>query len=158
MKIMARVLHAVSVAAFAVWSAALAGAAFTPDLYACAAAWAPVTDMRRFLESRAEDYGRNSAPYSSWLHTIGGNGADLDAASPARQAARIECPVLLMHGAADSTVRIDQSEVMSAALLRAGKRVEFIRFQNENHYIEKAATRIRFLAELQRFLKANIGG
>jgi dipeptidyl aminopeptidase/acylaminoacyl peptidase len=140
--------------------AALAGAAFTPDLYACAASWAGVSDLGEFLSTRSEDYGRDSAMISSWTRFIGdrySDSAKLEAASPAYNAARIKCPILLMHGVADSTVRINQSEIMQRALERAGKHVEFIKFDKETHYMQTADTRIRVLKELEKFLKANIG-
>ena len=140
--------------------AALAGAAFTPDLYACAASWAAVTDLKKHLAARAEDYGRDSAVFSSWSRFLIGHDEDserLDATSPAYNAYRIKCPILLLHGTADSTVRVDQSEVMDSALRSAGKNVEFIKFEGETHFMEAAATRIRVLTELEKFLAANIG-
>lgn len=140
--------------------AALAGAAFTPDLYACAASWAAVTDLKKHLAARAEDYGRDTSAFSSWSRFIGGQDGDsgrLDATSPARNAARVKCPVLLMHGAADSTVRTDQSDDMANALRSAGKKVKFVSFEGETHYMEKSATRVSVLKELEEFLAANIG-
>jgi dipeptidyl aminopeptidase/acylaminoacyl peptidase len=140
--------------------AALAGAAFTPELYACAASWAGVTDLRQFLATRALDYGGDSWMVSSWSRFIGNRSeaADkLDAASPAKNAGRIECPILLMHGTADNTVRIDQSEVMQDALKSAGKKVVFVPIKDETHYMQSAATRTRVLTELEKFLAENIG-
>jgi dipeptidyl aminopeptidase/acylaminoacyl peptidase len=141
--------------------AALAGAAFTPDLYACAAAWAPVTDLRKMLLTDKRDSGgEDSWLYSAETRYIGDRSKDadkLDAASPAENAAMIKCPVLLMHGEADSTVRIDQSEKMESALLHAHKKVTFIRIEKETHQMDAAASRIRWLTELEKFLKENIG-
>jgi dipeptidyl aminopeptidase/acylaminoacyl peptidase len=140
--------------------AALAGVTFTPDLYACAAAWAPVTDLRQFLATRASDYGRDSRMISSWTRFIGDRNDDaakLDAVSPARNVEKIRVPVLLVHGKADSTVRIDQSEEMDQALRRAGKKVTFISIEKETHYMETSDTRIRWLTALEKFLKDNIG-
>jgi dipeptidyl aminopeptidase/acylaminoacyl peptidase len=140
--------------------AALAGAAFTPDLYACAAGWAGVYDLRRFLATRADDFGKDSAMISSWSHFIGdrtNDAAKLDAASPAVNAGKIKCPVLLMHGAADVTVRINQSELMERALNHARKKVTFVEIKDETHYMQTSATRIRWLTELEKFLKENIG-
>jgi dipeptidyl aminopeptidase/acylaminoacyl peptidase len=140
--------------------AALAGAAFTPDLYACAAGWAGVYDLRHFLSTRAEDYGRDSTMISSWSKFIGDRWDDsdkLDAASPSENASKIKCPVLLMHGAADATVRIDQSEEMDRALRHADKKVTFIKIDDETHYMQASSTRIRVLTELEKFLKENIG-
>ena len=140
--------------------AALAGAAFTPDLYACAAGWAGVYDLRRFLATRADDFGKDSAMISSWSHFIGdrtNDAAKLDAASPALNAGKIKCPVLLMHGAADVTVRINQSELMERALNHARKKVTFVEIKDETHYMQTSDTRVRWLTELEKFLKENIG-
>jgi len=141
--------------------AALAGAAFTPDLYACAAAWAPVTDLRELLYSEKLEAGGDD----TWLASverlyIGDRRKDakkLDDASPALHADKIKIPVLLMHGEADATVRIAQSEEMERALQKAGKKVTFIRIPNETHQQLASQTRIRWLTELEKFLKANIG-
>jgi len=62
-----------------------------------------------------------------------------------------------MHGEADATVRIDQSEDMNQALTRAKKKVTFIRIKDETHYMQTTATRIRWLTELEKILKENIG-
>jgi len=140
--------------------AALAGAAFTPDLFACAAAWAPVTDLRQFLATRSQDYGSDSAVISSWSRYVGDRWDDskkLDAASPSEHADKFKCPVLLMHGSDDATVRIDQSERMDRALRRAGKKVAFITIPKETHYMQAQDTRVRWLTELEKFLKDNIG-
>ena len=97
---------------------------------------------------------------STWTRYIGNRYDDSDkltATSPAENAAKIKCPVLLFHGAGDTTVRIDQSEEMRDALQKAGKQVEFVRFDADSHYMLLADTRIRFLKETEAFLKKNIG-
>ncbi|MGA7675603.1 MAG: S9 family peptidase [Rhizomicrobium sp.] len=140
--------------------AALAGAAFTPDLYACAASWAGVSDLRQFLATRKESSSAYSAEVSAWTRFIGDRSDDatkLDAASPALNADKIKCPVLLMHGKDDATVRIDQSEEMDEALRHAGKKVTLIEIDKETHYMQMSSTRIQVLTELEKFLKENIG-
>ena len=140
--------------------AALEGAASTPDLYACAVSFAGVSDLRKFLETRANDFGWSSWMISTWYRYIGDRSDDkakLDEASPALHADRVKCPILLMHGAKDITVRIDQSEAMRDALLSKGKSVRFVPFDTDNHYMELADTRIRFLREVEAFLAKNIG-
>jgi len=140
--------------------AALAGAAFTPDLYACAVSFAGVSDLGKFLRTRASDYGSDSWMISTWTRYIGnryGDSDKLSATSPAANAAKIKCPVLLLHGAGDTTVRIDQSEDMRDALQKAGKQVQFVKFDSDSHYMLLADTRIRVLTETEAFLKKNIG-
>lgn len=139
--------------------AALAGAAFTPDLYACAVSFAGVSDL--FLLWRDGVALRGNRHYGlGWTKSVGDRFDDadkLEATSPARHADQIKCPVLLMHGADDSTVRIDQSEAMRDALQKAGKEVQFIKFDGDSHYMQLADTRIRFLKETEAFLQKNIG-
>ncbi len=139
---------------------ALAGAAFNPDQYACAASWAGVSDLLESLHSEYSDYGENSGAVSFWGSRIGSADTDIEklkAQSPDRHADKIKCPVLLMHGAGDTTVYIAQSELMRDALEGAHKKVEYIRFEGEDHYMTVADTRIRMLKTLEKFLAENIG-
>jgi len=140
--------------------AALAGAALTPDLYARAVSFAGISDLPKVMSEERVRYGRDSQTVSFWTSRIGSTSDDseqLRATSPARHADRIKCPVLLMHGEGDTTVQIEQSEIMADAMKSAGKPVEFIRFPGEDHYFNFADTRIRFLKETEAFLKKNIG-
>ncbi len=140
--------------------AALAGATFTPDLYACAASFAGVSDLRGQLHNENLDNGPDSKTLSFWYSRIGSIFDDpdkLDNTSPARHAEQVKCPILLMHGEGDTTVRIDQSENEADALKAAGKDVTFVRFKGEDHYLNAADTRIEVLKELETFLKKNIG-
>jgi dipeptidyl aminopeptidase/acylaminoacyl peptidase len=140
--------------------AALAGATFTPDLYACTVSIAGVSDLPQMLATEREQTGARSSTVSFWESRIGDpttDSAKLEATSPARHAGQVKCPILLIHGEQDTTVRIQQSEIMERALTAAGKQVQFIRLQSDNHYLEHSATRIQTLTEVEKFLKANIG-
>jgi dipeptidyl aminopeptidase/acylaminoacyl peptidase len=140
--------------------AALAGAALTPDLYACAVSFAGVSDLPRAISAERARFGQDSGVVSFWISRIGSpydDSEQLRATSPARHADQVKCPVLLMHGEGDTTVPIEQSELMNAALKSAGKQVEFIRFAGEDHYMNLADTRVRVLKETEAFLKKNIG-
>ena len=141
--------------------AAMAGAAFTPDLYACAVSVAGVTDLPKLLDSEEWDSGVKSKTMSYIHSRIGSASEDmgrLEATSPALHADKIKCPVLLMHGNSDYTVRVDQSVEMYGKLKALGKSVEFIRFEgDEDHYLERADTRIRMLKAIEKFLQDHIG-
>jgi dipeptidyl aminopeptidase/acylaminoacyl peptidase len=140
--------------------AALAGAALTPDVYACAVSFAGISDLPKVISEERVRNGKDSRVVSFWTSRIGSAYEDseqLSATSPARHADKIKCPVLLMHGENDTTVQIEQSEIMADAMKSAGKPVEFIRFPGEDHYLNFADTRIRFLKETEAFLKKNIG-
>jgi dipeptidyl aminopeptidase/acylaminoacyl peptidase len=140
--------------------AALAGAAFTPDLYACTASIAGISDLPAMLRAERTLGGRRGKLVSFWSSRIGSIYDDSDAiraVSPARHADQVKCPILLLHGENDSTVPIEQSETMNDALKSAGKSVEFVKLEGDDHYAELSTTRVKILTELETFLKANIG-
>lgn len=140
--------------------AALAGGAFTPDLYKCVAAIAPVADVPAMLADEKKEKGRDSLVLDYWKEVIGDPKADrqhLKDISPTNHAAACKAPVLLIHGKDDFTVPIDQSERMEAALKSAGKEVEFIRLKGEDHHLSKSETRLATLQALDAFVSKHIG-
>jgi len=140
--------------------AALAGAAFTPDLYACAISFAGISDLPNFYDTNVREAGGLSQAVSYWSLRIGSPDTDserMKATSPALHADKVKCPVLLLHGSDDTTVRIGQSQEMYDALNKAHKKVDIIRLPGGDHYLRTAETRIRVLTETEKFLKQNIG-
>lgn len=116
--------------------AALAGAAFTPDLYACVVSINGLSDLPKFLSEVRGDRDRRDDEYDYWKRVIGDPRADkamLAARSPARFAANVTAPVLLIHGERDAIVPIEQSELMDKSLREAGKSVEFLRLKRAGH-------------------------
>ena len=140
--------------------AALAGATFTPDLYACAVSIAGPSNLSQMLDGVTRIYGPHSSQLSFWESRIGSTSDDaarLDATSPELHADQVRIPVLLMHGKMDTTVSYDQSVEERDALARAGKKVDLVTFDGDDHYLTLASTRIQMLTALEAFLKANIG-
>jgi dipeptidyl aminopeptidase/acylaminoacyl peptidase len=140
--------------------AALAGATFTPDLYACAVSFAGISDLPKMLHSDRANSNSDAREASFWESRIGSTDANWDqlaATSPARHADQVKCPILLLHGDGDTTVPIAQSEIEEAALKSAGKNVQFVRLEGDDHYSKLGATRVRTLKEIESFLAANIG-
>lgn len=137
---------------------ALAGAAFTPDLYACAASIAGVSDlplMVGYEDRMARDDEDSGLDY--WRDHIGPiTDPQVIAKSPARAARAVRSPILLIHGAGDTVVPIEQSRVMALALKDAGKNYELIELPGEDHNLAKSEMRIRMLTELEKFLAKNL--
>ncbi len=136
--------------------ATLAGLAFSPDLYRCGVAGAPVSDVISFLEWSEEVRGGVRSPIVEyWNRAIGEHYADRSgviAISPARHAANVKAPLLLIHGDIDLIVPISQSEIMARAMDEAGKPYEFTVLEDENHNLLIGETRMKMLEELDRFL------
>lgn len=139
--------------------AALAGGAFTPDLYKCVIAIAGVSDIPAMLDEEERRFGTDSAVYSFWVKRLGDPKTDLaqmQSVSPALQAANFKVPVLLVHGNQDSIVPIDQSKRMEKALKAVGKQVQFVTIDDEGHNFSKPKSRLILFREMETFLNAHI--
>ena len=140
--------------------AALAGGALTPDTYKCVASVAGVSNLRDMLNDARTRFGPRSRSFIYWQFLIGDVDKDrdaIDAVSPARLAERFKAPVLLIHGDADTTVPIKQSNIMDEALRKAKKTVRYVRIDGDDHGLVENESRRLVLTELAKFLKEHIG-
>ncbi|MDJ0920298.1 MAG: S9 family peptidase [Henriciella sp.] len=140
---------------------ALAGGAFTPDLYNCVVAVAPVTDLMLMARDERLDHGSSSYIYDYWKDMIGDPKTDADRMkdrSPVNHAEAFTAPVLLIHGQDDRIVPFEHSNRMKRALERAGKSVELIRFRTDGHSLVDSDNRAEALQAMSDFVEAHIGG
>ena len=137
--------------------AAMAGPTIDAGVYRCAVSVAGVSDLRRMVQWSAEQGGRRDAPVVRYWNRFMGaerlGDRALDQISPAMQAARADAPILLLHGRDDTVVPFEQSRIFADALQRAGKPFELIELSGEDHWLSRADTRQRMLAETVRFLE-----
>ena len=133
--------------------AALAGAAFTPKLYACAVSINGVADLPEMLAYEKSQHGTESDAVAYWRQDIGSpfdrNVIDF---SPLKAAADVGAPVLLLHATDDTVVPISQSREMAKTLANMGKPVTLIELKGEDHWLSNAATRLEVLEDTDRFL------
>lgn len=136
--------------------AALAGVTLTPERYRCGVAVAGVSDLSVMLvQTERQTGGDDSLSSDWWRASIGDRQEDRDrirASSPALHAARVQAPVLLLHGTDDTVVPIDQSRRMHRALQSAGKEVRFVELRGDDHWLSDAPTRVQMLREIETFL------
>jgi dienelactone hydrolase len=140
--------------------AALAGGAFTPDLYKCVVSLAGIGNLKHMLDSDKSKNGRNSevVEYMKRQFTNSEDDAKrMAAASPELFAENFKAPVLLIHGNEDKRVPIKQSKDMKSALKSAKKDVAFIELDKEDHHLSHTETRLQALEEMVKFVNANIG-
>jgi dipeptidyl aminopeptidase/acylaminoacyl peptidase len=131
--------------------AALQSAEVEPDLYKAVVAIAPVTDLDLY-KTQFESFTNYEL-----VKQMVGSGEHIRTGSPARNAAAIKAPVLLVHGDLDDNVVIEHSEKMKNALTAAGKQVEFLSYKGLDHYLTDSNARIQMLTKMGELLDRTIG-
>lgn len=131
---------------------ALMGLIKEPALYACGAAYGPITDLSKFIRRM-----RKFAFQDINRPRVKGEDQDPDDISPVEHADQIRAPVLLVHGRKDVVVPAEHSEDMERALRRAGKTVEAVYLDQGDSAMRHGADRQAWLAGLEKLLGATIG-
>ena len=140
--------------------AALAGAAFTPDLYRCAIDECGPSNLFTLLAS--------FPPYwevaRSIFYTRVGNPNDpkdkelLTAASPLFSADKIKIPMLIGQGANDPRVKQAEAEQIVDAIEKHRGRAVYALYPDEGHGFVRPENRLDFTARMEKFLADNLGG
>ncbi|MGN6621739.1 MAG: alpha/beta hydrolase family protein [Sphingomonas sp.] len=131
--------------------AALQSAVVDPDLFKAIVAIAPVTDLQTL---------KNEALHFTNYHNVAafvGDGPDLVAGSPAKNADRFKAPVLLFHGTLDQNVGVGESQLMADRLKSAGKKVQLVTFDGLTHQLDDSDARTRMLETSDAFLRQSMG-
>lgn len=139
--------------------AALAGAAFTPDLYKCVVAINGVSDLEEMLETEERDYGDDHWVVAYWQKLIAGGEVDedhLEKISPINHVKNIKAPVLLIHGQYDKIVPFDQSEDMFDEMEDENKDVSFLELKKGDHHLSSAENRMKAMLAIEEFIKKHI--
>jgi len=138
--------------------AALAGAAFTPDVYRCAVDIVGPSNLKTLIETIPPYW----APMIAQFHRrVGDPARDADflwSRSPLSRVRDIRIPLLIAQGANDPRVKQAESEQIVAALQEAGIDHEYLLFPDEGHGFAKPENRLRFYAAAERFLARHLGG
>lgn len=139
--------------------AALAGATLDPGVYRCAVSIAGISDLQALLSHW--DWPHNTLDDRNarfWDRFLGVKEADdpaLDAISPIKHIDKVSIPILLIHGRDDTIVPFSQSDDMVDALKDAGKQVQFVKLDGEDHWLSRSQTRLQALDATVKFLLAN---
>jgi dipeptidyl aminopeptidase/acylaminoacyl peptidase len=138
--------------------AALVGASFTPELFACAVDIVGPSNLKTLIESIPPYW----APEIEVFHQRVGNPESeeefLWSRSPLSRVRDIKIPLLIAQGANDPRVKQAESEQIVAALAEAGIEHEYLLFADEGHGFAKPENRLRFYAAAERFLARHLGG
>jgi dipeptidyl aminopeptidase/acylaminoacyl peptidase len=137
-------------ASYGGYAAAMA-AVKTPGLFKCAVSFAGVTNLKQ-LVSRSRGYTNSKFVKNQ----IGNDSDDLEARSPYYHAEKVNIPMLFLHGADDRVVDVEQSRMMVDKLQKLDKSVEYIEFENGDHYLSIQRNRHAAFKAMDVFLKTHL--
>ncbi|MBO0684142.1 MAG: S9 family peptidase, partial [Candidatus Dormibacteraeota bacterium] len=138
--------------------AALVGATFTPDLFACAVDLVGPSNLRTLLET-VPPYWKPMI--AEWHARVGNPETEADflwSRSPLSRVDQIRIPLLIAQGANDPRVKQAESEQIVAALREKGIPHQYLLFGDEGHGFAKPENRLRFYAAAEEFLSRYLGG
>jgi len=138
--------------------AALVGATFTPDVFACAVDIVGPSNLVTWITT--------IPPYWSSMKEIlykriGNPDTEPDflmSRSPITRVDRIKIPMLIAQGANDPRVKQAESEQIVASMKEKGIDYEYILFPDEGHGFVKPQNRLKFYAAAEKFLAKYLGG
>lgn len=133
--------------------ATLAGVAFTPDLYTCAIDYVGVSNLFTFMKT-IPPYWK---PYLDMMYEMVGNPNTEDSlrmreASPVFHIDNIKSPLLVVQGANDPRVNIDESDQIVKALRDNGVEVPYLVKYDEGHGFRNEENKIEFYKVMLGFL------
>ena len=140
--------------------AALAGVAFTPDLYRAAVDIVGPSNLTTLLASippyweagRKIMYARMADPETpegkKWL----------EERSPLFSAAKIKTPLMVVQGANDPRVNRREAEQIVIALRDRGFPVEYLLAPDEGHGFARPVNNLAMFMAVEKFLAAHLGG
>ena len=136
--------------------AALAGGAFTSDLYKCVVSIEGISDLHKFMDNRKQRYGRDSATYSYWTKIIGDLKTEKEKLinrSPVNFADNFKAPVLLIYEQENASSTIFQSKSMQKALEKARKENELVVLTGGGHWATDSKIRVELLQSISDFIE-----
>lgn len=132
----------------------LAAISHYPDLWAAGIDIVGISSIRNYLESTAPWRRKlREAEYG----TIEKDGVFFDKIDPLNFAERIICPLMVVHGANDPRVPIEESERIVKRLKDRNHPVTYLRFEDEGHTFAKRENKKRAYADMAKFVIYNIG-
>ncbi|OCQ18740.1 peptidase S9 [Pseudoalteromonas luteoviolacea] len=133
---------------------AMQSAIIAPDKFQCAIGVVGIYDLPMMFEEG--DTSRVSAGIKYLKAVLGEDEKALVQFSPARNADKINAPVLIVHGGDDERAPIEHAEAMINALKKANKPYEYYLLENEGHGFYKAEHRLAYYQTVLAFLDKHL--
>ena len=140
--------------------AALAGAAFTPDLYAAGVSIVGPSNLMTLLESIPPywEAGRKMFHMRMGDPTTPEGRKQLERQSPLFSAKNIKTPLLVIQGANDPRVKKAESDQIVVALRDRNFPVEYLVAPDEGHGFARPVNNMAMYAAIEKFLSKHLEG
>ncbi|WP_078597598.1 alpha/beta hydrolase family protein [Evansella clarkii] len=131
----------------------LASITHYPEIWSAAIDIVGISSFKTFLE--------NTGPWRRKLReaeygSIESDGDFFDDIDPLHRTADIKCPLLVLHGANDPRVPVEETEQIVAELEERNHPVSYIRFEDEGHFFVKLKNNITAYTASAEFLNKYI--
>lgn len=123
-----------------------------PDAFGAACNIVGICNMQTFLE-RTKDYRRKLREVEYGPLT---DAEFLKSISPIYKVDRIQCPLMIAHGANDPRVPLHEAEQLHEKMKHLKKPVEMLVFPDEGHGFAKEQNRIVFAERVTEFFQKNL--
>jgi dipeptidyl aminopeptidase/acylaminoacyl peptidase len=131
----------------------LAAVTHYPDLWAAGVDTVGIANLRSFMQNTSA-YRRHLR--ESEYGSIEQDGDFFDEISPIHHVDNIKAPMMIIHGANDPRVPVDEAEQIVGALQARSHPVSYLRFEDEGHGIVKLHNRITTYTAIAHFLDAHL--
>ncbi|HWA82861.1 MAG TPA: S9 family peptidase [Fimbriimonadaceae bacterium] len=138
--------------------AALAGLAFTPELYCCAVDMVGPSDVGVLRDTLPEDWGPSR---TRWIRRVGLDSRGIDFVrriSPLYHVSEMHAPLLIGQGANDPRVKLANVEQIVGELRKLGGQVTFVVYPDEAHNLGRPENNLDFFGRAEEFLGKYLGG
>jgi len=132
--------------------AALAGVTLQQNIYRCAVAVAPVSDIEDIYLHGYRATGRDRTTKVALLDQLGPR-ESWQAVSPLSHADKASAPIMLIHGRDDVVVPFSHSSKMADKLKDLDKPFEMVELDGEDHWLSLSSTRLQMLEASMRFVQ-----
>lgn len=136
--------------------AALAGLAFTPDLYSCGIDYVGVSNLFTLLQTIPPYWEQEREMYYEMIGHPVKDSLYFVQVSPVFHADKIKVPLMVVQGARDPRVKKAESDQIVEALAARGITVDYIVKENEGHGFRNQENRVELYYAIEKFLAENL--
>lgn len=136
--------------------AALSGITKTPDLYRCAVDYSGISNLKTWLQSYPEYWHTLDGYMAVMVGSLSRDAFMLGRRSPINHVDDIKTPLLVIHGAQDPRVKVEEAQQIVDALHKRNIPVRFLLKQNEGHGFQNEENKLEAYQTMEGFFHEHL--